>query len=229
MLPSFRSLLLSLMSSLLLFVQFAPIATACPTCGCSELCAVTMFDDSLPKDKESSLLSNSIWGNIILKMAYDHDPELQKLRGKKKVGDISANSTLAAAAAGTLPQTTVSIITLNPPDGVADSYIPGTIGLVLESAINVALWTRLGLGAHFHKKIKTRQLAIRQNVEDILHHLEFSDANCPEAQKQLTEIIGENAASECIDLWRSSHKRLASGDDSPSIGLDINHKVTALR
>jgi hypothetical protein len=169
-----------------------------------------MFDDSLPKGKESPLLSNSIWGNIILKMAYERDPELQKLRHKKSATDIGTSSALAAAAAGTLPQTTVSIVTLNPPDGVPDSYIPGTIGLALEGATNLALWTRVGINASLHKKTKARQLAIRQRVESVLQHLEFSGANCPEAQKQLADIIGENAANECIDLWRSSHPHLAS-------------------
>jgi hypothetical protein len=36
-------------------------------------------------------------------------------------------------------------------------------------------------------------------------HLEFSETNCPDAQSQLGEIIGARAASDCIQLWRSSH------------------------
>lgn len=208
----------ALLLSLLLLLQLPVAAPACPTCGCSELCAVNMFSDSLPKTNDTPLLSNSLWGNLILKIAYEHDPELQKLRHINKGVNIGTTGTLAAAAAGTLPQTTTSIVALNPPDGMLENYTPGIIGIALEGATNVALWTRLGLNAGLHKKVKARQFAIRQKVEGILHHLEFSQTNCPEARKELAQIIGEKAATECIDLWRSSH-RLASTDRNPDIGI----------
>ena len=190
---------------LLFMLQFPIGALACATCGCSELCPVTMLDETTHSAARRSLLSNSIWGNIILKMVYERDPELQKLRRMTKGVNIGTAGTLAAAASGTLAQGTVSIVTLNPPDGLPDSYAPGIVGLALEGATNVALWTKLGLNAGVRRKVRARQLAIRQRVESILHHLEFSETNCPDAQKQLAELIGEKAASECIDLWHSSH------------------------
>lgn len=201
----------SLILSLLVMMQFPMAALACATCGCSELCPVTMLDETEHKAEKQSLLSNSIWGNMILKMAYDRDPELRKLRGITKGVNVSTASTLAAAAAGTLPQGIVAIDTLNPPDGQPDSYAPGYIGLALEGAVGVALLARLGLNAGVRRKIRGRQLAIRQRVEAILHHLEFSETNCPDAQKELAEIIGDKAAAECIDLWRSSHAIASAG------------------
>src|SRR5208282_981478 len=94
---------------------------------------------------------------------------------------------------------------LNPPNGMPDSYAPGTVGVALEAATNIALWAQLGINTGIRKKVRARQQAIREKVEAILQHLEFSETNCPDAQKQLAEIIGEKASGECMDLWRSSH------------------------
>ena len=205
MMTSFRSVCAAFLVSLLISLQCPNAALACATCGCSELCPLTMVDEGTYKTDSHSLLSNSIWGTMILKMAYDRDPELQKLRGLTKGVNVGTAGTLAAAAAGTLPQGTIAIATLNPPDGIPDSYAPGIVGLALIGATNMALWTRFGLNGGLRRKIRARQLAISQRVESILHHLEFSETNCPDAQKELAEIIGERAASECIVLWCSSH------------------------
>lgn len=185
--------------------QFALAVIACPTCGCNELCSVTLLDEVAEKPPADSLLSNSIWGNIILKLAYDRDPELAKFKRTTRGVNAGAAATLAAAASGTLPQSVMSIYTLNPPDGVPDSYAPGIVGVVLEGATNLALLAQLGINRGVRNKVKARQRAIRDKVEGILHHLEFSETNCPDARQQLTEIIGDKAAGECMDLWRSSH------------------------
>jgi len=210
---TFRSVCVTFLVSLLISVQCPNAGLACATCGCSELCPLTMVDEGTHNTESQSLLSNSIWGNMILKMAYDRDPELEKLRGLTKGVNVGTASTLAAAAAGTLPQGTVAIATLNPPDGIPDSYAPGIVGLALIGATNIAFWTRFGLNAGLRRKIRARQLVIRQRVESILHHLEVSATNCSEARKELAEIVGEKAASECIDLWTSSHA-VASAPDA---------------
>ncbi len=191
--------------SLLVSLQFALASIACPTCGCNELCSVTLLDEVGGKPPADSLLSNSIWGNIILKLAYDRDPQLSKFKRTTRGVNAGAAATLAAAASGTLPQSVMSIYTLNPPDGVQDSYAPGIVGVVLEGATNLALLAQLGINRGIRNKVRARQQAIRDKVEAILHHLEFSETNCPDAQKQLSEIIGDKAAAECMDLWRSSH------------------------
>jgi hypothetical protein len=193
--------------SLLLVLQMPLAALACPTCGCSELCPLTMLDEEThdtSADKDS-LLSNSIWGNLILKIAYNRDPQLQKLSRRMKGVNIATGGAIAAGAVGIVPQSIVSIYTLNPPDGVQDSYAPGSVGVALETVTNVALIARLGLSYGLRKKVRQRQTEIRSKVESILQHLEYSQSNCPDARKQLTELIGEKAADECLSLWQSSH------------------------
>jgi len=188
-------------------LPFPPAALACPTCGCNELCPLTMLDEethTVSGDKDS-ILSNSIWGNLILKIAYSRDPELQKLSRKLKGANLTTGGAIATGAIGIVPQSVVSIYTLNPPDGVQDSYAPGTIGVALETVTNVALWARLGLTSGLRKKIRQRQTAVAQEVEAILQHLEYSQSNCPDVKKQLIELIGEKAADECLSLWKSSH------------------------
>lgn len=200
---------IALCAAFLLLLQAPLPAIACATCGCSELCALNLFKDSEDRSKTPSLLSESIWGRLILGIAYNRDPELQKLKTAGKISSVSTNAMLASAGAGTLPQGIVSVYTL--PDS-PDSYAPLRIGLVLESVTNLAVWSRMIVNAGLRRKIRDRQLVVRTNVENILHHLEFSQASCPEAQQQLTVLIGPKAAAECIALWTTSHGLADTGN-----------------
>lgn len=206
-----------------------PLASiACATCGCSELCPLTMMENSETSNSKLSL-SDSIWGNIILKMAYQRDPELQKLRGHVRgVNDVTAGA-VSTAVGGTLAQNIVSMACLNPPAGISDSYLPGSIGLGLSGLINIFFDGNILVNWRLKSKIKARQIAIREHVEAILTHLEFSETNCPQAQSDLSEIIGQRAATDCIQLWRSSHatasvmknKTLSQGKRDDNIGESI--------
>jgi hypothetical protein len=179
-------------------------AIACATCGCSELCPLAMMEDS-ESSKNRSSLSESIWGNIILKMAYQRDPELQKLRGHVRGMNDVTSGAVGTAVGGTLAQNVISMACLNPAPGISDSYLPGGLGLGLSGLINIVFDGNLLVSWRLKSKIKARQIAIRDHVEAILNHLEFSETNCPEAQNELAGIIGPRAASDCIQLWRSSH------------------------
>lgn len=204
---------------LLLLIAFGPccnLVFACPTCGCNELCPIAMFADETQPPPPDSLLSNSIWGNLILRIAYAQDPELQRLSKHRNRVNLGSAAAIGAAGAGILPQSVVSIYTLNPPDGVEDSYAPGTVGVALEGITNLALVARIGLNYRINKKVRARQAAIRRNIETVLEHLECSATNCPDAQKQLAQYIGDKAAAECIDLWQSSHG-VASVPDAPTV------------
>jgi hypothetical protein len=178
---------------------------ACATCGCSELCSVSLIDENL-SGKGGSTLSDSIWGNIILKIAYDRDPELRKYRKRLRLGDNVTTGALFGVAGGTLAQTITSTATLNPPDGLLDSYAPGIIGLSLDVAAGVTFGGRALLDHGFKKAMRARQLAVKNQVEKILVHLENSETKCPDAQSDLGKIIGDRAAAECIQLWQSSHE-----------------------
>jgi hypothetical protein len=180
----------------------APTLIACATCGCSELCPITLLDSS---NLSSSSLTESIWGNIILKLAYQRDPELQKLSKKLNISNIASINALASIAGGTIGQNVASMACLNPPSGIEDSYAPGTAGLALATVTNVVFGARTVVNHGFRKKMKERQLVIRQQVERLLEHLEYSKTDCSEAQGELATLIGERASKECLQLWQSSH------------------------
>ncbi|MBS1993500.1 MAG: hypothetical protein JSS83_23455 [Cyanobacteria bacterium SZAS LIN-3] len=207
----------ALITGLLLTAQIA--AYACATCGCSEVCPLTAMDsEGGPK---STLLSESIWGNIILKMAYARDPEILRLNSKLKKFNLGYSTSLAGIAAGTMGQSIVSMATLNPPEGVIDSYAPGSVGLGLGSGLLVILAGGPIITHHYNKKLKARQTEIKQKVETILQRLEYSRENIPvDAEKELAEIVGERGARECVQLWQSSHQlavtaapRISSAED----------------
>ena len=180
-------------------------AWACATCGCSEVCPLAAMDTKFT-ERDPSLLSNSIWGNIILKMAYARDPEVLRLSKKLKITNIGTTTGLGTVAGGTAAQGIVGMATLNPSDGMPDSYAPGITGLALEAGVLMVLAGGPLVQHKFRKQLKTRELAIRREVEAILQHLEFSRTNCEEAQKQLAALIGDRGARECIQLWQSSHQ-----------------------
>jgi hypothetical protein len=203
-----------------------PILIACATCGCSELCPISVADD-LSNNQGASSLTDSIWGNMILKMAYDRDPELQKFRKRLKLGNNVTSGALMGIAGGTLAQTVTSTATLNPPEGMTDSYAPGIIGLTLDVCANVIFSARAGINYGSKKAMRARQRVVKRRVESILDHLEKSQTECAQAQSDLTKIIGERAARDCIQLWQSSHE-LAESEPlkiSESNPLEISDKL----
>lgn len=203
--------LLTLLMCCLLLLPLA--ASACPTCGCSEICPVAMMDDGGAQSRD--LLSDSIWGNMILKMAYSHDEELQRLLRKQRHISSGSYVALGAISGATLGQNISSIALLNPPDGVPDSYAPGIVGLVLDGAVNTVIGGNILLRHVQQKRIKARRREIRSQVAAILEHMEFSASNCPDAQKDLAQLIGERGAQECLQLWQSSHVASALEEKSP--------------
>jgi hypothetical protein len=201
---------LSLFVVLALFLALNPVAAfACATCGCSELCPLVMVQDTDSPKNPKGFLSESIWGSIILKMAYQRDPEIQKLKRRSKGVNLMTGGIIAGAVCGTLAQNIISQATLNPPDPQFDSYLPGSIGVGMSGLVNIGLEGGILANWPIRHKIRARQAALQNRVEAILHHLEYSEAECPEAQTELSQIIGDRAAKDCIKLWHSSHATAA--------------------
>jgi hypothetical protein len=139
-------------------------------------------------------------------MAYQRDKELGKLARRMGIVNLATMGSISGIAGGTLAQGLVALGTLNPPPGIEDSYVPGAIGVALSSATILTFVARMYFGHKLQKQVRDRQLAIKHSVETILNHLELSNTNCADAQKQLKEMIGERACGEWLQLWRSSHQ-----------------------
>jgi hypothetical protein len=171
------------------------------------LCALGILqEENAEGSKGKSLLSESIWGSIILKMAYQRDAKLQNLARKAGLADDTANLAIFSITGGVLAQGILSETTLNPPKPpLSDSYLPGSIGLGTTGLLTLGIGAQSMLHWKIRREVKARQQQLAKEVESILDHMEYSETECPEAQKQLATLIGDRAARECEKLWRSSH------------------------
>ncbi len=207
----------SLIFLVIALLVLQPLAAfACATCGCSELCPLCMVRDTETNGKKQLPLSDSLWGSIILKMAYQRDPEIQKLARHMRRVNMLTGGAFFTAVSGTLAQNTISLAVLNQDQG-NDSYLPGSLGLGLSSLMMLSFDGSMLMGWRLQKKLKVRQLAIKEKVEGLLNHLEFSASACPDAQKDLAEMIGQEGAADCLKLWGLAHSQIASSGQSTSM------------
>jgi hypothetical protein len=185
-------------------ILIAQASASCTACG-SMLDPVLLMGSASQK-KNKSLLTDSLWGNLILELAYQRDKELAKLAKRMNLVNLGTNASIGAIAVGTLGQGVAALSTLNPPTGHEDSYGPGILGTTLSTVTIMTFAARMYFNHKMQKDVQDRQIAIRTQVESVLNHLERSDSKCPDAQKDLTELIGERASREWLQLWQSSHQ-----------------------
>jgi len=156
--------------------------------------------------KDRSPLTDSLWGNLILELAYQRDPELQKISKKLNLVGLGTLGAIGGIAGGTLAQGISAIYVINPSPGRKDSYAPLILGTALSSATLAVFAARILLNHKLAKQTSNRQFAIKAQVESILAHMETSGAKCDAAKKELTGLIGERACREWVDLYQSSHQ-----------------------
>jgi hypothetical protein len=157
------------------------------------------------KQKNEPLITDSLWGNLILDMAYQRDAEIKKTMRQLNLVNLGTMGAISAIAAGTLAQGIITLATLNPPAPLHDSYLPGAIGIGMSGITLVTFAGRAALNHCLVKKIHNRQLIIKHQVETILAQFESSHGANDEAQTNLTALIGQRAANEWMQLWRSSN------------------------
>ncbi len=200
------------------------IAQACSGCGAELADVAAAGGISLTsKKRDKSLLTDSLWGNLILELAYQRDKQLIKLAKRMGILNFGTMAAVSTIAASTLAQGVVALKTLNPTDGHEDSYVPGAIGVTLSGATILAFVARAYLGHRMQVAVENRQLAVKREVEAVLAHLEHANGQCPDAQKELTGLIGLRASAEWLQLWRSSHKLAVSAP--PKISLSEPDKL----
>jgi len=193
-------------------------AASCASCG-AELDSLELLAADKQEYKSFGALTDSLWGNLILELAYQRDPELKRIAKRFKLVNLGTNITVAGVAGGTLAQGVTALAVLNPPAGHEDSYAPLEIGVPLSAVTLLAFMARTYCNHKLEREIVDRQMQIKKRVEGILHHMAHCQAACPDARKQLTELIGERACSEWVELWQSSHQ-LAMTPTPPRVSLD---------
>lgn len=179
-------------------------SSACASCGAELNPLLLMAVDKHRKDK--SVLTDSLWGNLILELAYQRDPELQRIAKRSNLVGLGTLGAIGGIAGGTLAQGISALYVLNPSPGHNDSYTPLIIGTALSSVTLMVFAARILLNNKIVRQISNRQFAIKAHVEAILAHMEASGAKCDAAKRELTGLIGERACREWVDLYRSSHQ-----------------------
>jgi len=169
------------------------------------------------KQKNEPLLTDSLWGNLILDMAYQRDPEIKKVVKRLNLVNLGTMATITGVAGGTLAQGIIALSVINPPPGLHDSYQPLAIGTGLSGLTLVAFVGRTVLNHCLFKKMRNRQLVIKHQVEAILTQFESSHGESAEAQTELTKLIGERATNEWMQLWRSAN--VLASVKQPNISL----------
>ncbi|HEY9775770.1 MAG TPA: hypothetical protein V6C81_18555 [Planktothrix sp.] len=204
---------------ILIFVLAIP-AIACSTCGCSEICPIAMMetDSTMNGDRRNApTRTDSIIGNMLLKLAYQRDPELAAMTKRMKISSAATSTVIGLIASATLAQNIVSMAVLNPPPGSQDSYVPGSIGIGLDGGTSTAFDLRAIVNHKLRKQYRSRQVVICKEVNELLYHLEFSKMTCPEAQKQLVALVGEQASHDFVEFWKASHSdKLVAAQAEPA-------------
>lgn len=202
------------------------IAQACDSCG-AELGALAVGSQSVSSGKkDKSVMTDSLWGNLILEMAYQRDPVIRRIAKGLGIVSLGTTAMIGAIAGGTLGQGISALQTLNPPEGHLDSYTPGIIGVTLSGCTLLTFANSIGFRKYLNARLHKRQIALKEQVETILAHLEYSHASCTKAENQLTELIGKRACNEWLQLWRSSHQVAMTQPPKISLSTESNVKGT---
>lgn len=168
-----------------------------------------------------AVMSDSLWGNMLLSMAYQRDSQLQKLASRLKRANVLALLSITGVSGLGLAQSIYAYQNLAPQnidvtdahhagghDHVhipAESKVPSTLGIISSG---MTLGT-LGLGAlanhHYNRKIQQRQVAIQAHVAHVLQHLE-DGGDSELVAVELNHLVGERATREFLQLWQAVHK-----------------------
>ena len=160
---------------------------------------------STKKQRGELLITDSLWGNLILDLAYQRDLELKKLAKRLNLVNWGTTAAVTGIAGGTLAQGIISLATLNPPEGQSDSYLPGAIGIGFAGLTLVTFTGRTVINQVLLRRLRNRQLEIKHQVESILARYESSHGDNEDARRELVSLIGERATNEWVQLWRSSN------------------------
>ncbi len=156
------------------------------------------------KPKNELLITDSLWGNLILDMAYQRDPQLRKIFKRFGLVNMGTMAAIAGIAGGTLAQGVIALATLNPAQG-NDTYLPGAIGIGMSGLTIATFAGRAMINHHLAKCLRKRQLEIKHRVETVLAKLEQGEGQDNDSKKELVDLIGERATNEWLQLWRSAN------------------------
>lgn len=169
-------------------------------------------------------VTDSLWGNLLLSMAYRRDAELQKLVKRMGVSNNLFLASIAGVSGLGLAQSITGLATLNNHQASGsqhshgghghdhssgatshqESLAPSIMGVIGSGATLMTIGAHVYFEHRYKKKIKTRQQAINHEILQILNALE-GGTNFELVQPKLTSLVGERASREFLQLWRVTH------------------------
>ncbi|WP_373531058.1 hypothetical protein [Vampirovibrio sp.] len=175
-----------------------------------------LHDDENSQDE----VTDSLWGNLLLSMAYRRDESLKGLVKKMGVSNNLFLASIAGVSGLGLAQSITGLATLNQHKaggahheegehvggggGHRESLAPSVMGLVGSGATLVSIGAHVFFEHRYKKQIKARQLVINHQVLHILEDLE-NGTNQELVQPQLASLVGPRATGEFLQLWRAAH------------------------
>jgi hypothetical protein len=162
-------------------------------------------------------MSSSLWGNMLLSMAYQLDPEIQRIA--TKIGRVNALSMLSITGISGLglAQSIYAYRQIEPKTydvsehdgGHGHVHIPeesrtiSTMGII-GSGATLATLAHTVMSKHYARKLTQRQLAIKDRVEQALFELKAGQG-IEHAHQELIALVGEVATEEFMGLWQATH------------------------
>jgi hypothetical protein len=167
-----------------------------------------------------SVVSNSLWGNMLLNMAYQMDPEIQKIA--TRAGRVNALTLLSLTGVTGLGlaqsiyayrdiELTVGVTPAHHPGGSdhvhlpPDSRVPSTLGIIGSGVTLATLGINAAASKHYSRRMKQRQIDLRNRVDTVLAQL-TAGGQSQSVQSELVALVGPLAAEEFLMLWNAVHK-----------------------
>lgn len=169
---------------------------------------------------KTAVLTDSLWGNLLLMMAVQRDEEMKRLAKKMKRTQVLSTLSIASALGLGMASSIVSIsqnaervvnVTgAHTPTGhdhvhiPPNSNTPATLSLVGSSVALATLGVQSYLNHRYEKRFQTRQKALADRLTDILTRLENGEKTST-VRPDLAPLVGDKAAGEFIQLWDATH------------------------
>ncbi len=169
----------------------------------------------------TSAVSSSLWGNMLLNMAYQMDPEIRKIASR--IGAVNNLTLLSIAGVSGLglAQSVYSYRQIEPPLTVnvteahhhgghdhvhmpPDSKVPSTLGMIGSGVTLATLGVNAVMNKRYSRKLRNRQLLIKEQVEGILAQLR-ENGPTEGLRQDLAALVGPLAADEFLVLWQVTH------------------------
>lgn len=160
-------------------------------------------------DEKDRIYSDSLWGNLLLNMAYQRDPLLKKFIRKRNMlgpaifastlGIFTLNTVIGAYTMGQAWQST-----LLPPNQPGGRHLLVTPNAMVVAAGAMGLLTLGGSTfwfLHYDRKIKERQVFLRKSIDALLVKLNH-EGETPEIRETLGAFVGQQATDEFLRIFK---------------------------